>query len=593
MLKIQNLCPPRIIFVPFVRYEGVMRYFYVFFMFLAACAKQGAPTGGVKDTRPPGIDSTRSSRNFATNFTGKTLQVTFDEWVTLSDVATQVLVSPPLATKPTPQVTLRGKTVTVEFPEDEILQPNTTYTINFGNAVKDLHEGNPAANLRYVFSTGAYIDSLKVQGVVKNAFTNEGVENITVVLYEKNTDSVLRQQKPFYFAKTNKGGEYLIENVRQGTFKMAAIEDVSNNLKWEEGSERIAFPDSLLRVADSLTRAPVLRLFQGKGLPRRADADARRYGLVRLRYNTFPDSLVIGHSGPEGLRILQERSLDTMLVWYDLPTATAWELYAGRDTVKVKALEKSAFTEKYKLIFADDAPPATAGGKFTRNRITETEAETEKPAKVPPKVIQQSPARRTSLDFSSPIATVDTAKWLLEVDSVARRAFSVTPDSATNRRLHLQYNWPPGGTATLTLLPGAVTDFYGVANADTLRRTIAIFNAKQLGGLNLTLDSLQINMPYVLRLMEGESAVEEERRFVANATSMRFPFANLRTLTYSVQLIEDRNNNGQWDTGHYYKHLQPERVFIRKLEALRPNWEIETTVEASYIAAQKKFREKK
>jgi len=558
---------------------------------LTSCAKQGAPTGGAKDIKPPGIDSTHSSRNYTTRFSDNTIRLTFDEWVTLSDVSTQVLVSPPLVTKPVPQVTLKGKTVTVEFPEGEVLRPNTTYTLNFGTAIKDLHEGNPAPNLRYVFSTGDFIDSLQVTGVVRDAFTNEPVENITVMLYDLMEDSIIRKQKPYYFARTDKAGQYLIENIRTGQYKMAAVEDISNNLKWEEGNERLAFQDSSVQITDTLTKVKFLRLFKGKTLARRTDADAKRYGLVRLRYNTLPDTLPIRTSAPEGLRLIQERSLDTMLIWYDLPVAAAWELYAGRDTVKVKLLDKSAFTAQHKLRFADDAPIASVGkfGKNNRLNPTENSEPAKKETKIPAKVIQQNPGKNTFFDFNTPVAAIDTSKWRFETDSVPNRNFTVQPDTLHPRRLRFQHNWKPSSDGLLTLLPGAITDMYGVANVDTLQRAFTILGTKQLGGLNLTLNSLKPGTYYILKLLEGET-VEEERRFVATGAENRLVFANLRTTTYTLQLTEDRNNNGLWDSGDYYKHLQPEPIYTRKLEALRPNWEIESTVEATYNISQKKFK---
>lgn len=561
-------------------------------LLLSGCAKQGAPTGGAKDIKPPGIDSLRSSRNYATRFSDKSFRLTFDEWVTLADVNTQVLVSPPLVTKPVPQVTLKGKTVTVTFPDEEVLRPNTTYTVNFGTAIKDLHEGNAATNLRYVFSTGDFIDSLRVEGIVRDALTNEPVENITVMLYDLKDDSIIRKQKPYYFARTNKAGQYLVENVKAGAYKVAAIEDISNNLKWEEGNEKMAFPDSLVQVKDSLTKVKMLRLFKGKAIARRADPDAKRYGLIRLRYNIIPDSLPVRTSGPEGLVLLEERSIDTLLVWYDLPTATAWELYAGRDTIKVKALEKSAFMAQHKVRFADDAVPASLGkfGKNSRLNPAETPGATPPKEKISVKIIQQNPGKNTFFDFNSPITVLDTSKWQLTVDSVPNRAFTVKPDSLMPRRLQFQHHWKAGTSALLTLLPGAVTDFYGVSNMDTLQRSFSVLDAKQLGGLNLTLSALKPGVPYILKLMEGET-IEEERRFVATAAETRLVFANLRTSTYTVQLIEDQNNNGKWDTGNYYKHLQPEAVYSRKLEALRPNWEIESSMEATY-ESQKKFKSK-
>ena len=160
--------------------DEMTRLFPFFLLLLSSCARQGAPTGGPKDTTPPRVDSLASTPNYAVRFQEKKIELRFDEWVTLSDVATQVVVSPPLRTKRVPDISLKGKTVVVEIPENDTLRPNTTYTINFGNAIKDLHEGNPAKDLRFVFSTGDFIDSLSVAGIVTDAYKLEPVENVAV-----------------------------------------------------------------------------------------------------------------------------------------------------------------------------------------------------------------------------------------------------------------------------------------------------------------------------------------------------------------------------------------------------------------------------
>ena len=561
---------------------------YALLLYMAAaalfsCARQGAPTGGAKDTTPPGIDSSGSTPNFSTRFTQKKIALKFNEWVVLSDVATQVIVSPPLATKPTPKVTLKGKTVTIEFPEEEVLKPNTTYTINFGTAIKDLHENNPAKDLRFVFSTGDFIDSLRVSGSVADAFTEQPVENVTVVLYENTADSVVRKQKPLYFARATKDGQFTIENVRAGQFKLAAIEDLSANLKWEEGNERLAFSDSLLTVRDSMGGIPRLRLFKMRPKKRRPEIDAKRYGLVKLKYPTLPDSLPLRIAVPGG-RHLSERSGDTLLVWYEQAEAADWQFFAGDDTVAVKTPSKADFLKRHTLRFADDAPPPAANTRG--NRVVNTP--TPVASTLPPRVITITPGKNALMDFNVPLAAIDTAKWILTYDSLGTRDFSVALDSLLPRRLAFRHRWSTGAHQ-LTLLPGAVTDLYGTINKDTLRRIVNGLPAKQLGGLNLTVDGLKPGTTYLLQLLNG-SNMEEERRFVAEKAEQKFVFSNLPAATYSAQLIEDRNRNGRWDTGDYDAHRQPESLFTKKLDPLRANWEVEATLNASDVQEQKKKR---
>ena len=555
-----------------------------------ACARQGTPTGGPKDSTPPQLDSVASTPNFSIRFNANRIQLSFDEWIVLKDAPTQVLISPPLNKRP--DISLKGKTVTVKFAEGEILRPNTTYTVNFGSSVQDLHEGNPAKDLRFVFSTGDYIDSLTLSGAVVDAFTGDPVENVSVMLYENLEDSVARKEKPFYLAKADKNGLFSIQNVKSGRFKMLAYDDKDGNLKWSGDSESIAFADTAVGVTPaSARRFTTLRLFKDQARFRLFERNANRYGLVKLIYTGPPDSIPL-RVEPEvpGLRLLAEKSLDTLLVWYDLPTPTGWQLLAGGDTVAVRDLARDDFFKGYRLGFLQESGAANrgaTGGKFNKPVV----ATTPTPVKPPPNV-NQNPARPGFLDFTTPIVSVDTSKWRLTLDSSGTVAFSARPDSAAPRRVNIILPWQAGRVYQLLLLPGAVTDFYGFRNSDTLRVSYTVLSEKQLGGLNLTVNTLRPGTSYVLQLLNGKEIVET-RRFTAELPEKRLTFGNLLTAAYTVQLIEDRNNNGQWDTGDYYARRQPERIFTKKLEALRANWEVETTMEATARSSASKVEKKK
>jgi len=547
---------------------------------LVACARPVTPEGGPKDTTPPQVVQEKSTPNKTTRFAGRSFELTFDEWVTLQEVGTQVLVSPPLAKRP--EVTLRGHTVTFQLDKDEVLRPNTTYTINFGNAVKDLHEANPAKDLRFVFSTGDFIDSLTVAGSVVDAYSGEPLENISIMLYDRMDDSVVQQERPYYFARTDKGGQFQIPNVRPGTFKCVAIDDADQNLKWN-GEERIGFPDNALVVADSLPAVPSFRLFKPVPPLRLIAPNAGQYGLIRLGFSGPPDSVAL-RPELQGLRWLREQEQDTLLVWYDTPDSTAWSLFVGpKDTVPVRALSRSAFLQQNRPYFGDERLPRSGDTKG-RGRLSGAAPESPNPGALPPvRTVNVQSGKPVRIPFSGPVAKVDTTRCLFIVDSLESREFSLVTDSVGQRMLRLEHDWKSGQRCMLTLLPGAITDFWGTPNADTLRRVFTLPAEKQLGSLNLTLENLKPGMAYVLRLMNG-NALEEERFFTAETAGTRFVFAGLAPVAYSVQLVEDTNGNHRWDTGDYFAHRQPERVLLKKLETLRANWEVEVTINALFGA---------
>jgi uncharacterized protein (DUF2141 family) len=551
------------------------------FLLLSACARQGAPTGGPKDTRPPEIDTLASTPNFSTRFDQKRIELKFDEWVVLSEVAKQIVVSPPLAIRP--EVVLHGKTVVVIFDKKEVLHPNTTYTINFGTAVKDLHEGNPAKDLRFVFSTGDFIDSLSFRGVVTDGFTGEPIENISVMLYENFADSAVRKERPYYFTRTDKSGQYEFKNLRASTFRVVAIEDGDQNLKWNGESERIAFRDSALIVNDLLRGTVPLKMFKNSPKFRLIGQNANRYGLVKLGFSTPLKDFETQTIAPDGLKILSEKSQDSLMLWYDLPAVdTNWNLLFTCkelqtrdsvaqtifDTIAIKKFSRADFISSHRLGFSDVSAPAAP------NSGRGKPATAPKPQAV--KTVVQSPSRPADLRFNYPISAFDTARWELLLDSNRVSSFSVMPDSASPRQLSLQVEWKQGKTYTLRFLPGALTDFWGTPNVDTLSRQYNVSSDKQLGNLSLTLEKITPGTSYVLQLMNG-NALEAERTFTAESDSKKLQFNALQVASYSARLVEDLNKNGRWDTGDFEKNRQPERIFNKKMDPLRANWDLEVS----------------
>ncbi len=555
----------------------------VFILLFMSCARPGAPTGGLKDSTPPKIDSVASTPNMLTRFDRKTIVLKFNEWVTLSDQNTQIIVSPPFKTKRVPEVVLKGKTVTVKIPEEEQLKPNTTYTINFGNAVKDLHESNPAKDLRFVFSTGDYIDSFTVLGKVVKAFGAEPVENAAIMLYENLSDSIIVKEKPYYYTRSDKEGAFQISNVRSGSFKIVAIEDKDQNLLWNGNDELIGFVDApLLRNDTALGRPLNLRMHKNQpSRVRLSEKTSLQYGLVRLQYNAPPDSVVFSCLPADKASLLIEKNIDSVLVWYDLRDSTPIKLLAGRDTVAVRNFSKPDFIRTHQLTWAGEL----AINKFGRGKTPASNTPT------PVLTIIQNPARNANLAFSFPIMGYDTARWVLKVDSQTIHKLRVSKDTLRPRSLAFSANWLPEKTHELLLLPGAVTDFWGKTNTDTLRRKFTAIGDKQLGDLTLTVDGLIPGTHYLLELLSGNK-VEESRAFKADSESKKLIFNKLISATYSAELTEDLNANARRDAGDYFKNRLPERVFKKELTALRPGWEVEASVRASDKQEEKKLNKR-
>ena len=251
-----------------------------------------------------------------------------------------------------------------------------------------------------------------------------------------------------------------------------------------------------------------------------------------------------------------------MLVWYDRTAPGDWQLYVNRDTVQVKERSREDYLAKHNLRLEEDA---TAGSKKLQQTAPAIQT------------IQLHPEKPALFGFNYPVAASDTSKWILSSDSLRVLNFTLQTDSTAPRQCRLEYAWTPGKSYNLELLPGAVTDFWGSNNADTIRRILSIPAEKQLGGLNLTVENIEAGKTYIIQLLDG-ARVAETRIFTAEDKLKKLTFTKLTVATYTARLIEDSNGNGIWDTGDYWKHRQPEPILSKKLDALRANWEVEALI---------------
>jgi len=213
-------------------------------LFLSHCANPVAPTGGLKDMQPPTVVKAEPA-NHSTGFNGRKIELTFDEYITLENASQKVLISPPLSTKP--DIKLQNKTVVIKF--KETLEANTTYTINFGNSIKDLHEGNLFENYIFSFSTGDWLDSLSIAGKVLSAKEKKPVEDVYVGLYDadrENLDSLPMSAIPNYIAKTDKEGHFNLSGLADKKYLVFALKDVNSNRYFDLPNEEVAFLDTLV-----------------------------------------------------------------------------------------------------------------------------------------------------------------------------------------------------------------------------------------------------------------------------------------------------------------------------------------------------------
>jgi len=224
----------------------IVSFFYIIAIGNAGCAQIGMPTGGDKDTIPPKLVSA-SPKPYSTNVTGNKITLTFNEYIDLKEPQTNVLVSP--YPKKNPSVDFKLKTVTVKL--RDTLLPNTTYSINFGNAIADNNEGNPFKEFTYVFSTGSQIDSLTLTGKVIIAETGGFDTTLLAILYRDTDDSAVQKRTPDYIAKLSGEGNFRFINLPPGKFKVYALKDGDGGKTYNSKKEMFAFADAAVTVSEN------------------------------------------------------------------------------------------------------------------------------------------------------------------------------------------------------------------------------------------------------------------------------------------------------------------------------------------------------
>jgi hypothetical protein len=524
----------------------------------AACAQVSNPTGGVKDTENPHpYDSISSPLNFTTSFASKTIELKFNEWIRLVDASNQIVISPPLETDA--EFSLKKKSLIVDLDDNKLLE-NTTYTINFGNAIEDITESNKAKNLQYVFSTGTFIDSMMCFGNIINAFDLSPVENAVVMLYENTNDSVPLSEKPLYFTKTDKKGEYVIRYIKKGDYKVFVVQDANSNYLYDLPTEGIAYLEELITPGpgDSLSEPSNLKLF----------FEDNEQQFIKTSKVTEPGSFLL-------VMNKMDSTVKVNILNEGLDDYWAYSRHHTRGDSLTFWLPKDRLTDTLLLeIRSDTAVLDTLEVKIKRKEANSNSRKKEVKTAMSATVNARGSFdyfRNLVLTFSQPIDSVNQSQILLTKDSVPV-PFEIIINDDEHRKLQLKAAWEPEENYQLFVSPGAVTDIYGL-KSDTIITAFSIQKKHFYGIFNLDVTLPETGHNFVLQFYNQQGVILEERTLTG---SKALAFENLSPGTYSIKLIYDENNNGAWDTGRYLEGRQPEKViyFSDKIE-IRSNWDLD------------------
>lgn len=544
-------------------------------LLVLACAKQVTLTGGKKDVTPPEPQAA-SPANGSTNFSSKHIVVKFNEYITLNDVSSKLIVSPPLDEKPVAVVS--GKKLKITLKPSQ-LKPNTTYSLNFNDAVADINENNALNSFVYAFSTGDEIDSLSFAGTVFDAFTRKPVEDAWVLLYSNFSDTAVSTTMPDYITKVNKQGNFRINFVAENDYRIFALRDNNSNFKFDLPEECIAFIDSTFHPSvevsydtlkskkDTLTDSIVTKshffpddikmlLFKEDKTPQFFKSSKR----VKRNYFEFVFNFTqYGNykftvPGDDSAFVWAKENPDTVFLWL-------------KDTSVISSDTLKIFAEYVDPAFPDSVHNDTLNFRKQDKLLADTVL-----------TMNFSKEKRPDADycisFSLPIDSFDETRLKLygAVDTLFEEMdFKVERDSSCPLRLKVVAEIAEGRKYKIVADSAFATCIYGYASMPDSVEVVPM-RETDFGALKVL---FQDDKPYLVELLQSEKV--KARSAVADR---QVSFVYLQPGKYDIRIINDENGNGRWDTGDYSQHRQAEDVFYYPQPyEIRSSWEHEVTIE--------------
>ena len=605
---------------------------------LAACASIGSPEGGPRDYTPPQVVKT-SPEAGSVNFKGNKVEITFDEIVNLKDQQKKVIISP--APKTQPLIRTVGKKVTVEFRDE--LEENTTYVIDFSNAIEDNNEGNQMDGYTFAFSTGDQIDTLAVSGIVLRANDLEPMQHVLVGLHSNLDDTAFTRVPLERVSRTNDRGQFTIRNLKPGNYHVFALNDVDGDYRMAR-TEDIAFLDQVIvpttsqytsqdtvftydhRVDTVMTGTHTLYLpndlllcmfnegYRSHYVKQTSrPADNKLHLLFAAPNDTLPQLEVLRPTqhASDWFRVERTTANDSLFYWITdsaiiktdtiivamtyLRTDTADRLEQVTDTVRFgwrkpsaqvkeeekKAKEREDRNKRLAQLLEKQEKAAAQGKELNEGELEEIkELQHIDPNEFPK--LKMELAKSGTIDvgdsviltFDAPIADIDPNGIRLEVkrDTLWVPINEQAPLRLVNDCNPMRYWLPftplPDSTYRLTVDSAAVTSVYALSN-DPLVKEFKVRGLEQYANVYFHVNVK--GSAFIELLGSGEKIAR-----TATVNNGTFELLNVNPGTYYLRLTVDPNGNGQWDTGNYLNHMQPEEVYYypNKLR-LRANWDVD------------------
>ncbi|MCM1489782.1 MAG: Ig-like domain-containing protein [Muribaculum sp.] len=579
----------------------------IFCTLMFGCASIGNPSGGARDEDPPRfVSASPAPGSVNVDSTDLNISIAFDELVNVKNAFEKVVLSPP--GKSVPRVTTRGRRILIN--NTDTLLPNTTYTIDFGDAIEDNNEGNILSGFSYTFSTGSVLDSLRISGMVLGAEDMEPQQGVFVGAYTSDADSAFLKTPFERLARTDEMGRFVLRGLRDTTYRLFALKDLDNDKHYANPEEDIAwFADTIRPTSERIVTQDTIRdLYTGavdtiverrrtRFLPNNVllrmfntgvkpqylvsytrpdstklsfifNSPGERRPIVRLADDEeFPDPLVAEASiGNDSLTFFLPREIamrDTLklaIEYVNTDVATGTPRMVN-DTVKLTKPKVEKKKEKQKKKKKNKAKKTEVGedsDDVNEDASEDNEEEEETPPLPTFKFQASGPERDISqpivLEVPVPLASLDTLGFRLEVKAEGDTVWGNVKngyrlqrrDTLSERRFKIEYPWQRGMSYRLSADSLVATDIYGV-QSDKLQFEFKTKTDDDVSNLKFTLNGLDREIPAFVQIMAGGDKVS----YTAKVEDGVANFRGIDSGKYYARVYEDFDGDGKYTPGSY------------------------------------------
>jgi uncharacterized protein (DUF2141 family) len=523
---------------------------------LGSCASRVQPNGGAKDTKAPKLISSEPA-NESTLFKGDKITLNFDEFVELKDGGTGIIVSPPL-TNP-PDISLKGKSIQIRF--KETLDTSTTYNITLGKSVTDITEGNALTEMGFAFSTGTTIDSMRISGIVNDAYTNKPSKGVLVMLYNEQNDSLPYKKTPRYFGRTNEQGNYTIRNIKKGTYLIFALEDANSNYLFDQPDEKIGFQINPILVDTANLSNNNLRIsLENQTRQRLLKKTFELPGKIILKYALPIDKFSIESKDGKLLDFYSEFKPgdDSLVVWVPKTNTDSLTILCKSSALGLDRNDTLSFSNGRKI-------------KVRAGRNSKVEVDTLLSLSTNLENGKLRFGEKLKLTPNRPCKLIHPERifWVIAKDTI-----NIANTQNSNTGFSFEYSLPAmnGNTCNMICLPGAFSDIYSMEN-DTTNIPVTLLTEDDLGLLDFKIQSSELNDPFVIELLDSKNTVAFKQKVKLGESLV---FGNLSPGKYTARIIADTNNDERWSNGIFKTRTPAERIFYYSGDiTIRSGWDLE------------------